>query len=97
MWGRLEPMLGYLSAEQKSKVLEGLNLAFDSHSGQVCLHPQSMCFVCHLGPAMSCSHSTWAEPSSEEELAMRFLQAKDDWRIGTLQVCRQLVLMLLRA
>ena len=28
-------MLGYLSAEQKSKVLEGLNLAFDSHSGQV--------------------------------------------------------------
>jgi len=35
LWGRLEPMLGYLSAEQRSKVLEGLNLAFDSHSGQV--------------------------------------------------------------
>ncbi|CAL5224551.1 g7251 [Coccomyxa viridis] len=34
LWGRLEPMLGYLSAEQRSKVLEGLNLAFDSHSGQ---------------------------------------------------------------
>ena len=35
LWGRLEPMLGYLSAEQRSKVLEGLNLAFDSHGGQV--------------------------------------------------------------
>ena len=35
LWGRLEPMLGYLSVEQRSKVLEGLNLAFDSHSGQV--------------------------------------------------------------
>ena len=35
LWGRLEPMLGYLSVEQRGKVLEGLNLAFDSHSGQV--------------------------------------------------------------
>lgn len=38
LWGRLEPMLGYLSIEQRNKVLEGLNLAFDSHSGQV-MHP----------------------------------------------------------
>ena len=37
LWGRLEPMLGYLSVEQKDKILEGLNLAFDSHSGQVAL------------------------------------------------------------
>ena len=35
LWGRLEPLLGYLTDEQKSKVLEALHLAYDSHYGQV--------------------------------------------------------------
>ncbi len=35
LWGRLEPLLGYLGDEQKKKVLEALHLAYDSHSGQV--------------------------------------------------------------
>ena len=35
LWGRLEPLLGYLTDEQKSKVLEALHLAYDSHHGQV--------------------------------------------------------------
>ena len=35
LWGRLEPAVGYLSNEHKSKVLEALHLAYDSHNGQV--------------------------------------------------------------
>ncbi|KAK9835971.1 hypothetical protein WJX81_002744 [Elliptochloris bilobata] len=35
LWRRLEPLLGYLPAEQRTKVQEALYLAYDSHSGQV--------------------------------------------------------------
>ena len=35
LWGRLEPLLGYLADEEKKKVLEALHLAYDSHNGQV--------------------------------------------------------------
>ena len=34
LWGRLEPLLGYLEEEQRGKVREALNLAYDSHCGQ---------------------------------------------------------------
>ena len=35
LWRRLEPLLGYLPAEQRGKVQEALFLAYDSHAGQV--------------------------------------------------------------
>jgi hypothetical protein len=35
LWGRMEPLLGYLTMEEKCKVLEALHLAYDSHQGQV--------------------------------------------------------------
>lgn len=34
LWGRLRPLLGYLSAEDISKVREALSLATDAHAGQ---------------------------------------------------------------
>ena len=35
LWGRLEPLLGYLSQPALFKVREALSLAFDSHHGQL--------------------------------------------------------------
>ncbi|BDA49388.1 probable GTP diphosphokinase RSH1, chloroplastic [Coccomyxa sp. Obi] len=45
LWGRLEPLLGYLGDEQKKKVLEALHLAYDSHSGQ--LRKSGEAFITH--------------------------------------------------
>ena len=61
LWGRLEPMLGYLSIEQRNKVLEGLYLAFDSHSGQV-THP-----ICgtDFGCRRACTRPTSAHGLSD--------------------------------
>ena len=46
LWGRLEPLLGYLTDEQKSTVLEALHLAYDSHHGQVGAHACGI-MLCH--------------------------------------------------
>ena len=46
LWGRLEPLLGYLTDEQKSKVLEALHLAYDSHHGQVGAHACGVMLSC---------------------------------------------------
>ena len=35
LWGRLKPLLGYLSEEDRQKVQEALSLALDAHAGQL--------------------------------------------------------------
>ena len=78
LWGRLEPLLGYLSSEHKSKVLEALHLAYDSHNGQV----RACRASCLLGGLAAPSPSVTQPAAAEERRALHHAPGGGDAHPG---------------